>query len=84
VLVLSVSDSKHGLQGLTQDFGVYTSDVRNLRNFHWSVAALGQHSEHTRVVASGDGGMATRLVAVGQQLSPFWEVRLRVPAPSSV
>jgi hypothetical protein len=71
VLILSVNDSRHGLQGLTQNFGVYTSDVRNLRNFHWSVATLGQHSEHTRIVASGDGGMATRLIAVDQQSSPI-------------
>jgi hypothetical protein len=58
-------------RGLTQNFGVYTSDVRNLRNFHWSVATLCQHTKHTRIVASGDSGMATRLTAVDQQSSPI-------------
>jgi hypothetical protein len=59
--------------GLTQNSSVETSDVRNIRNFHRLVAALGQYSEHTRIVASGDGGKATRLIAEDQQSSPTLE-----------
>jgi hypothetical protein len=56
---MSVETSHLERERLTQHLPTHTKFFCNLINFHWSTP---KYLENSRVVASGDGGMATGLI----------------------